>query len=198
MNTPAQSNQQNTPIPEPSVLSSPTPQQLSPNTKWYVLGLVVVLILVGGLLLLSQKSANAPVSVQPTVYQQPSIKPTVAPTQPRSNAPGVITHVVTSTSIDPKTGAALAPVTTFLPTDKAIYAVVTVNKPPVGTRIEYNRYLNNKYLDRRSVVIVKANTTSVLFDWTLKTQTATRLKGIYRVKFYTNGIFEKELSFTVQ
>ncbi len=117
---------------------------------------------------------------------------------PRSKAPGIVTQVSLSKTLDPKTGLTLNPTTTFSKADPAIYAVVVLNNPPVGTKIEYVRYLNGKLLDNRSVSTSKATDRSIVFNWNLQKPDATRMVGNYRVKIYTNGIFEKETNYTVQ
>lgn len=176
----------------PEALNKVTPPTNSSKTKLYTLmGLgVLVLIFVGYLILQKQN---------PTTNQQ-IVKPTAIPTPTlaRSKAPGIILSVVNARGIDPKTGEAIDPVTTFLATDKSIYAVTTLQNAKVGTYIEYVRYLNDKFLDNRSVKITKANTNNVSFIWTLKNSTAAHPAGEYRVKVYTNGIFEKEIIYTVK
>lgn len=177
----------------PEVPNNVTPSAGSSKIKLYILtGIgVLVLILVGYL-----------VTQKPNVNTQTKqvVKPTAipSPTLARSKAPGVIVSVVNAKGVDPKTGEALNPVTTFLSTDKSIYAVTTLKNAKIGTYIEYVRYLNGKFLDNRSVKITKANTNNVSFVWTLKNSTAAHPAGEYRVKVYTNGIFEKEISYTVK
>jgi hypothetical protein len=196
MDTPAQTNQQDVIHPQSFKHPSGTPKQPSSKTTWYIVGVAVLFLIVGGLFVFLKKSQQTLQTQQTTTYQQPSIGPTVLPTT-RSKSPGIITQVFMSRSIDAKSGAALTPTAIFFTKDKQIHAVLSLNNPPVGTRIEYNRYLNGKYLDRRSISITKANTTKSLFNWDLKSSKS-RLKGEYRIKFYTNGIFEKEISYTVQ
>lgn len=87
---------------------------------------------------------------------------------------------------------------TFAKTDKNIYLALTLDKPKSGTKIEYIRYLNGKYLDSGANKILQPNVTNTSFVWSLKKPGAMRLAGIYKVKVYTNGIFEKETSYTVQ
>ena len=137
---------------------------------------------------------------------QPSNQKTIATPQPknsttpspRSKTPGIVTQISLAKAIDQKTGLAINPVTSFSKTDPAIYTVVTLNNPPVGTKIEYVRYLNGRLLDNRSTSTTKATDKSVIFDWKLKKPGATHLVGNYRVKIYTNGVFEKEINYTVQ
>ncbi len=171
----------------------PQPQHSS-RTLWYVGGGIVVLILVAGLFTVLQKPKTTPLPQQPVV-QQPILSP--KPTLPRSKAPGIITNVVTAASLDTQ-GKAVAPVTTFAKRDKNIYLALTLNKPKVGTKIEYIRYLNGKYLDSGTNKILKPNVTNTSFIWSLKKPGAMHPVGTYSVKVYTNGIFEKETSYTVQ
>lgn len=124
--------------------------------------------------------------------------PTPTPAVLRSKAPGVITDVVTAKEIDAKSGEAVNPTSVFSQKDTNISLVVSINKSPVGTRFEYVRYLNGKYLDNRSVKTTKAGVKNVSFSWKLKTATSTHLPGTYRVKTYTQGVFEKEVSYTVR
>ncbi len=169
--------------------------QKSSKTLWYLLAGTAVLILLGVVIFLSQKGTNK----QPASGLQAlpgANQPT--PAKPRSKAPGIVTNVVTAKAVDPKTGIALTPSTVFLTTDKTIYLVVSVAAPKIGTKIEYSRYLNGKFLDNKSIAILKSNMTNVGFDWTLKKTGATHLAGEYRVKVYTNGVFEKKTTYTVQ
>ncbi len=179
----------------PEIVNNPTqPPTGSSKTRLYILvGFgVLVLILIGYLVMQKQRSVTQP---QPVIVQ-PTAQPTPIPA--RSKAPGIVINVVTAKGVDPKTGGAVNPTAIFLSTDKSIYAVIALKNANVGTRIEYVRYLNNKFLDNRSIKITKPNVNNTSFVWTLKNSTATHPAGQYRVKVYTNGIFEKETSYTVQ
>ncbi len=181
-----------------------TPSRLQPQSQpprifdnsskmWYVLGGIAIATVVVGLLFVLQKPPLK------SSAQQQIITPTVQlkPTLPRSKTPGIITSVVTSTALDAQ-GNAAGPSSSFLKTDKTIYLVLIFNNPKVGTKFEYIRYLNNKFLDNGSLKIMKPNLTNASFVWSLKKPGATHLPGNYRVKVYTNGIFEQEVSYTVQ
>lgn len=174
--------------------TQPQVPQHSSKTLWYIGGGIIVLLLIGGLFVVMQKSKTTSFSRQPVV-QQPTLSP--KPTLPRSKAPGVITSILTASSLDTQ-GKAVAPATTFAKTDKNIYLVLTVNKPKIDTKIEYIRYLNGKYLDNGVNKILKPNVTNTSFIWSLKKPGAMYLVGTYKVKVYTNGIFEKETFYTVQ
>lgn len=123
-------------------------------------------------------------------------KTTPQPTLPRSKPLGVVTKLTLASSLDTQ-GYTASPSTTFATTDKTIYLITTLTKPIIGTKIEYTRYLNGKFLDGRALKIVKPNVTNASFVWSLKKPGAKHLPGNYRVKVYTNGVFEKEISYTV-
>ncbi len=184
---------QPTPLPEDT--TQPQVSQHSSKTLWYVGGGIAVLLLVGGLFAVLQKSKTTSLPTQQPVMQQPTLSP--KPTLPRSKAPGVITNVTTASSLDAQ-GKAVTLATTFAKTDKNIYLVMTLNKPKNGTKIEYIRYLNGKYLDSGTNKILKPNVTNTSFVWSLKKPGAMHLVGTYKVKVYTNGVFEKETSYTIQ
>ncbi len=190
-NNPATTSQE-----EVSPASSPS-QQPS-NIRWYAIGGVVFLVLLGGIFLFKNNKSNTDVRPNPSQQVgQPATITTIQPTKPRSKAPGIIGSVVTTKALDTKTGYALNPTTSFATTDKTIYLVLTVNTSKVGTKFEYVRSLNGKFLDNRSITLIKP-VNVVSFDWRLKKVGATHLPGTYKVKVYTNGVFEKEISYSVQ
>ncbi|GEM_PF-1083931 len=182
----------------PSVPQSESPSPQVPKgtskTLWYVGG-IVVLVIIGGFYFLPQKPKTTPLPAPQPAIQQPTITPTS--TLPRSKAPGIITNVVTASALNAQ-GAAASISSSFTKTDSTIYLVLTVNKPKVGTKIEYIRYLNGKYLDSGTNKILKPNVSYTSFVWSLKKPGAAHLLGTYKVKVYTNGIFEKETSYIVQ
>ena len=191
-------------VPEQKAVEQPvTDQQVPPVNKqpyiqWILIGGIIILILLGRLYFL-KKSATAPQSPKQIPQNlMPTASPSVQPTKPRSKIPGMIVSVVTAKGIDPKTGEAVNPTSIFSTTDKSIYVVATLQNTKVGTRIEYVRYLNNKFLDNRSITVTKPSTNNTSFVWTLKKIGATHPVGNYRVKVYSNGIFEKETSYAVR
>ncbi len=196
-------NQKPTPNIQPEMQASGLPENTMPpqvsqgssKTLWYIGGGIAVLLIIGGLFVVMQKSKTTSLLTQQPIVQQPTLSP--KPTLPRSKAPGVITNILTALSLDAQ-GKAVDPATTFTKTDKGIYLVLTVNKPKIGTKIEYIRYLNGKYLDNGVNKILKPNVTNTSFIWSLKKPGAVHLVGTYKVKVYTNGIFEKETSYTVR
>lgn len=193
---------QNTPpIPETqqqTQVEPPVQPGVPQSTKYRYKGFVVVGVVVvaialvlGLLIMMMQKSVKN--TVTPT-----TVTSTPQPTLPRSKAPGVIANVVTAKDLDPKTGEGINLTTTFSSADKSIYLVLTLNKPKVGSRYAFTRYLNGKFLDNGSLPVTKSTTNNVSFVWALKKVGATHLVGNYKVKVYTNGVFEKEVSYQVK
>lgn len=128
----------------------------------------------------------------------PGKKLPTASIKPRSKAPGVVTQAVVAKGIDQKTGEAVGSTLLFSKTDEVIYLVLTLKSPKVGTKFEYTRYLNGKFLDNGSLEMKKATTNNVSFGWTLKKPGAFYLVGDYLIKVYTNGVLEKEINYKVQ
>ncbi len=186
-------------VPEQKVTEkqSPPSNKRPKYVSWILIGGVVFIVLLGGLYFFKKSAPPQALNQAPQSIPQ-TASPSVQPTKPRSKAPGIIISVITAKGVDPKTGEAINPTTIFLSTDKSIYAVTTLQNAKIGTRIEYVRYLNNKFLDNRSIKIKKPNTNNTSFVWTLKNSTASHPVGTYGVKVYTNGIFEKEITYTVQ
>ncbi len=164
-------------------------------TPLVVLLLIVAVLGVGYAGYKSLSTSSQPPNQKIIATPQPKNSTTPIP---RSKAPGIVTQVSLSTTLDPKTGLTVNPASVFSKTDPTIYAVVTLSNPPVGTKIEYVRYLNGKLLDNRSTSTTKVTAKSIVFDWKLKKPGATHLVGNYRVKIYTNGVFEKETSYIIQ
>ena len=177
--------------------------QVPQNTRYKYKGfavvgvMIVAIVLILGLVFVLQKSAKN-TATPPAVPQPKTAISTPQPTLPRSKAPGVISNALTAKAIDPKTGEAVTPTSTFASTDKSIYLVLTLKNPKVGSRYAFTRYLNGKFLDNGSLPVTKLATNNVSFVWALKKAGATHPAGNYKVKVYTNGIFEKEISYTVQ
>ncbi len=164
--------------------------------------IILVVVVVAGVSYLGYRSVTSKPIPQNTYQQTPQKTPgqksATISTQPRSKAFGVITQVVAAKGIDLKTGEAVNPASQFSKTEKAIYVVLTLKNPKVGTKFEYTRYLNSKFLDNGNLTMTKANTNNVSFNWTLKKPGAIHLAGNYKVRVYTNGVFEKELNYIIQ
>src|SRR5258708_17902741 len=109
-------------------MQTPEPVKSSLKTMWYVMAVLVVLVLIGGVYMLAKRPNK---TVQPTtVIQQPTIQPKL--TLPRSKPLGIITNVVTTTSLDAQ-GNPVSPTSSFSATTKTIYLAVSLNNAKVGT-----------------------------------------------------------------
>ncbi len=104
----------------------------------------------------------------------------------------------TTKSIDLKTGMGGVEVKTFSSKDPVIYVVMQVNKPAKGTKFEYTRYFNGKYVDHKSLDTTKDGVSYVSFSWRLKNAKSKHLSGDYRLKLYVNGNFVKEIFYQVR
>lgn len=118
-------------------------------------------------------------------------KPT--PSQPVS----MILDVRTTKTLDPKSGAGGVAATTFSAKEPVIYVALHVNKPIKGTKFEYVRYFNGKYIDHKSLTTTIDKVDYVSFSWKLAAVNSKHLDGNYTVKLYVNGNFEKELNYQV-
>lgn len=116
----------------------------------------------------------------------------------RSKIPNVITQATTAKAVDAKTGKVITPASVFFPNDKTIYLALGLNKPKVGTRIDYLRYFNGRYVDHGSVKIAQPNTSHLAFDWSVTHGLGNRPDGQYKVATYTNGVLEKRILYTVE
>ncbi len=115
----------------------------------------------------------------------------------RSVKPGIVAEVVFAKSIDLQTSKPLVLSSTFVKTDEDIYMVLTLNNVSVGTRIEFVRYRNSKYVDHGSVEIVKPKAQYTNINWMAKPPLGKRPAGEYLIKVYTNGKLETASSYTV-
>jgi len=111
--------------------------------------------------------------------------------------PDIILKAITATSVDPLTGDAVSPSNVFNSTDKTLFIVLQLNNAKYGTKISYTRYLNNKFLDNKTFTLKKNSSTLFNFDWSIKNGTS-RPKGKYKVRLYSNGIYERTVSFTIE
>lgn len=109
-----------------------------------------------------------------------------------------ITEAVAATAIDAQ-GKAVNPKDAFsAKNDKTIYVVGTLKDVPKGTKIEYVRYLNGRYLDSKIATTSKDGLSYFSFDWTAKTAQNTHPVGIYMVKLYLNGATKEAITFRVE
>lgn len=115
-----------------------------------------------------------------------------------TETPENISSIVMAKSINEKTGEAINITSEFSATDKDIILIVAPAGCKTGTRIEYVRYLNYKFLDHGSIKLQNTQSDTVSFIWSLQKKDGYHLKGHYRIKTYINGKFEKEISYIVK
>ncbi len=120
---------------------------------------------------------------------------TPAPAAKKLTHPGIIKTEVFASSLD-ATGAPVSPTTKFSPTTPKIYVAIGLNSAKASQRVEYTRYLNGKFVDNGSALL-KDGARYASFVFSLKSG-KTHPKGTYTVKTYTNGVFERSATYTVQ
>lgn len=147
----------------------------------------------GGLYLYRRQAGSYPETANPPLGRV--AKATTSPTQPKK---GLILKAEMTKRLDTKTGQGLDAATVFSPNEPAIYMAMSVDKPVKGTKFEYVRYLNGKYVDHKSINMAQNATQYASFGWKLKSPSARHPAGDYRVKLYANGNFEKELTYQVR
>lgn len=113
-----------------------------------------------------------------------------------TKGPLVVKSVEFSTTVD-SVGKATAPSTTFTATDGKINVVATLQSPPKGTRIEFVRYRDNKFVDNGSLAITKEGAQYAGFDFTSKPGKK-HPTGTYRVKIYANGVYQVSGTYSVK
>lgn len=154
-------------------------------------------LLAGGVLLYRQQIKTAKPATNNSSYSnQPAQKNASASAKPAIK--GMILSAQTTKALDPKTGQGLNPTTVFSARDPEIFVALSVDKPKKGTKFEYVRYLNGKYVDHKSITMVKDGSQYASFSWKLKNAQALHPAGDYTVKLYTGGNFEKEISYQVR
>lgn len=180
---------------------------ITQKEKGFALLLVVVIIVLVGAAGFLGYRVTRPKTSTPTTSQAPSAKKPLGnkiPNKssqkvipPRSIAPGVISAAITAHGYNPRTGSVIKPDKYFSPGDRQLYLALKINKPKVGTHIEYVRYLQGKYLDHRSIKVAQPNWKYAYFGWTNKPGKEHK-KGIYRIRLYSNGILEKKVNYIVR
>lgn len=130
------------------------------------------------------------------LYSTSKSKPTKPVITLRSKKPDVISKVVFAKSIDTK-GRPVILGSKFGKKEEEIYMLVNLKNVKEGTKIEYVRYRNGKYLDHRSLEVTKANAGFASFNWKLQTPPGVRPAGNYLIKVYTNGKLETATTYIV-
>jgi hypothetical protein len=115
----------------------------------------------------------------------------------RGGSAGIVEVAATSSTFDMALDKPIDITSQFAPTDRSIYLAVSLKDFRPGSRCEFVRYLDDKYLDHGSVIVTKVPPTTVAFEWSLRQAGARRLEGLYRVKVYLNGVYKTEISYRV-
>lgn len=136
---------------------------------------------------------NRILGTKTTAINRASVKPIS-----KTAAKKIILSARTTKEVDPRTGIGKRTVTVFSTKSPVIYVSLAVARPPLGTKFEYVRYFNGKYIDHGSLETSKNAMKNISFSWKLKDINSRHLAGNYRVKLYVNGNFEKEVAFTVK
>ncbi len=118
------------------------------------------------------------------------------PTTSKVSHPGIIKAEAFTSSID-SAGAPVKPTKSFSISEPKIYVVVSLSNAKTAQRLEYTRYLNGKFVDNGSLAVAKDGAKYASFDFSLKVG-KTHPKGTYLIKTYTNGVFERSATYTVQ
>ncbi len=120
---------------------------------------------------------------------------TTTPATKKLSHPGVIKTEVFASSLD-TTGAPVNPTDKFTATTPKIYVALGLSNAKATQRVEYSRYLGGKFVDNGSIP-VKDGAKYASFAFSLKSG-KTHPKGTYTVKTYTNGVFERSATYSVQ
>ncbi len=154
----------------------------------HILPILIIVLLIGGVGVYVLKHRD----------NSPKQKLTAPAVTNKVKHPGVIQSVVFASSLDASSTTAQSK-TSFSPTTPTIYMTLSLKstKVKVGQKLEYTRYLNSKFVDNGSIDISKEGAKYASFSFTLKPGKA-HPKGKYLVKTYTQGIFERSASYTVQ
>lgn len=181
------------------------------NTK-YIISVVVAVLIIGSVVLYSTSStpvATAPQNVPANQAQMPgtistvsapvsattSVKKTiVAPRSSNASITGVVlTSAITKMATSVQAGKAA---TTFTPTTKDIYAVLSLKNATTRTQLSYIRKFNGEYVDSKVSHPLKTGDKQFYFGWSLKTG-QTRNVGSYGITFYVDGKKAQTVTYTV-
>lgn len=184
------------------------------NTKYIIGAIASVLVIAGAVFYLSSSSPITQTATAPSAQTQtvtpavnapaPALSPattsvkkatTVAPRS--SNATitsAVLTSAITKTATSVLAGNAT---TTFAPTAKNIYAVLSLRNATTRTQLSYIRKFNGKYIDSKVSHPLKTGDTKFYFGWPLKTG-QTRNAGTYSLTFFVDGKKAQTVSYAVR
>ena len=165
------------------------------NQKGIAIPIIIVILLVavvGGLLGYKtyQQLKSAKQSEQKTVVKQVIVR--------RSKIPNTIIAATTAKTIDVKTGKVITAARVFTLDDKTVYLGLDLDSAKSGTNIDYNRYLNGRYVDHGNSKLTKGQVDNISFSWTNSRSLGSLIEGKWKVATYTNGILEKRVSYVVE
>ena len=80
--------------------------------------------------------------------------------------------------------------------DRSIYMFVYLNKVSNNEQVSYVRYLNGYYIDSYSINLSSSSSKIVYFNWD-KTHQLDYPIGHYSIKVFINGIFKKQINYSV-
>lgn len=116
----------------------------------------------------------------------------------RSKSPNVIIQATTAKAIDVNTGKVITAARIFSTNDKTVYLSLDLDKPQVGTRIDYIRYLYGRYVDHGSIKVDRPLTSNLAFSWVVTRPLGSRPDGQYKIATYANGILEKRVTYVIE
>lgn len=149
-----------------------------------ILIILLVIVLGGGVGYYVYQRSNKPAT---------PATPSVATKQ---KSPGVVQSLKFGTQLDP-TGNVKVSGVDVKQADNTIYVVAMLNNAKKGSRLEYIRYRDNFMVDNGAVNISNDGAQRVSFGFSIKPG-QTHPTGIYKVKLYTNGVFETSGAYTVK
>lgn len=154
-----------------------------------VLVFALLAIVIGGLVIYKQVNKVKPQVRTITLNKQVL--------QKRSKDLGFIDRGLTGTAVDVNTGKVVKAARIFTANDKVVYLELDFNTAPKGTVIDYIRYKNGRYVDHGEVILTKANTKNVLFNWIINNLLSNARNGKWRIATYANGILAKRITYEV-
>lgn len=163
-----------------------------------IVGIVGLALGIGGTIAYYHFKVKPNATITTTTAPAKTATPAPTTTAPTPVVKAQIKEAAAATSID-KDGKAINTNDSFnAKTDKSIYVVATLDNVAKGSKIEYVRYLNGKYLDSKIATIAKDNLKYYSFVWTSKTTKNEHPAGIYMVKLYLNGEVNEAITYAVK
>ncbi len=80
--------------------------------------------------------------------------------------------------------------------DRNIYMFLYLNKVSNNEQVSYIRYLNGYYIDSYSINLSSSSSKIVYFNWD-KTHQLDYPIGNYSIKVFINGVFKKQINYSV-